>query len=311
MPVKNEALKIRACIEGILEQSIPVKEIIVVDSGSTDGTLQILKSFPQVQVLEIPSSEFNHGLTRNLGVSKATADFVVLTVGDARPYNKNWIEELLKGFTHENVAGVCGQQVVPHHRDKNPVDWFRPVSEPTIKYFQYSPEAFNALAPQMKKAACSWDDVTAMYRRNILNRLPFQKTSYCEDAIWARDALLNGYTIAYNPAARLYHYHNEDADFTFKRSFTTLYMQYKYFGLIPQKSTLPLITKLRMVKTLLKSIFPDVAGIIKWYKYNTGNFKAIQLAQQTFIQTLQQGEAELDKKHTELCGKPPVPLKTA
>ena len=50
MPVKNEALKIKACIEGILAQTVPVNEIIVVDSGSADGTLEILELFPQVQV---------------------------------------------------------------------------------------------------------------------------------------------------------------------------------------------------------------------------------------------------------------------
>ena len=43
IPVKNEAGKIRECIEGILSQSIPVLEIIVVDSGSTDGTIEILQ----------------------------------------------------------------------------------------------------------------------------------------------------------------------------------------------------------------------------------------------------------------------------
>ena len=98
MPVKNEALKIKACIESILAQTVPVNEIIVVDSGSADGTLEILELFPQVQVFKIPSSEFNHGLTRNLGVSMATGEFVILTVGDAQPANEFWIEELLKGF---------------------------------------------------------------------------------------------------------------------------------------------------------------------------------------------------------------------
>lgn len=172
MPVKNEALKIKACIEGILSQTVPVQEIIVVDSGSTDGTLQILEAFPIVKLIKIPSIEFNHGETRNLGVSKATGDFVILTVGDAQPANEFWIEGLLKGFTDDAVAAVCGQQIVPHHNDKNPVDWFRPVSEPAIKRWQFTREAFEALDPKMKKAVCSWDDVTAMYRRSILSALP-------------------------------------------------------------------------------------------------------------------------------------------
>lgn len=310
MPVKNEALKIKACIEGILAQTVPVNEIIVVDSGSADGTLEILELFPQVQVFKIPSSEFNHGLTRNLGVSMATGEFVILTVGDAQPANEFWIEELLKGFLDENVVAVCGQQIVPHHKDKNPVDWFRPVSQPKLKRWQYSLAEFEVLDPVMKKAVCSWDDVTAMYRRNILSKIPFQKTPYCEDAIWAREAVMNGHAIVYNPAARVYHYHNEDADFSFKRCFTTIFMQYRYFGLIPQKPQMPFLAKLRMVKLLAKSLLPNVNAMLKWHRYNTQNFNARKNAFFAFMEARKKGEDELDNLHTQLCGKPPVPLKT-
>ena len=66
IPVKNEAGKIRECIEGILSQSIPVMEIIVVDSGSTDGTIEILQDYDIVKLVQIPSDQFNHGETRNL-----------------------------------------------------------------------------------------------------------------------------------------------------------------------------------------------------------------------------------------------------
>ena len=47
IPVRNEAKRIRQCIEGILKQTVPVQEIIVIDSGSTDGTLEILAEFPK------------------------------------------------------------------------------------------------------------------------------------------------------------------------------------------------------------------------------------------------------------------------
>src|SRR5688572_2468272 len=103
IPVKNEGAKIRACIEGILSQSIPVKEIIVIDSGSTDGTVEILREYEKVKLLEISSSTFNHGETRNLGVRHASGEFVVLTVGDARAYDQYWIQHLLEGFDAPNV----------------------------------------------------------------------------------------------------------------------------------------------------------------------------------------------------------------
>lgn len=310
IPVKNEALKIRACIDGILKQTVPVKEIIVIDSGSTDDTVAILKTYKEVILVEIPSTEFNHGETRNLGVKKASGDFVLFTVGDARPYNEFWIEEMLKGFTDEEVAAVCGQQVVPHEMDKNPFEWFRPISEPELTRYQYKiPGSFESLSPIDKKKVCGWDNVTALYRKSVLQKIPFQKITYGEDTLWAKDALMSGYGIVYNYKARVYHYHLEDADFTFKRSFTTMYFRYKQFGYLPAEPTLDFRSKLSLLKCLIKSLGTDVKSIGHWFRYNTNQFQAAARAHQFFMQVLHQGEEELDKKHTEICSKPPIPLK--
>ena len=310
IPVKNEALKIRACIDGILSQTVPVKEIIVIDSGSTDGTQEIVSSYKETMLIEIQSADFNHGTTRNLGVNKASGEFIIMTVGDARASNKYWIEELLKGFTDDTVAGVCGQQVVPHEKDKNPVEWFRPVSEPEMKCYQFSSaQEFDLLTASEKMSACGWDDVTAMYRRSVLQQIPFQKITYGEDTLWAKDALRNEYAIVYNYKARVFHYHLENEEFTFKRSFTTMYFRYKNFGFLHPLPVLTLRSKLSMLKLLIKAFGPDIKNIMKWYHYNTANFRAGLESHKLFIQTMQEGDASLDVKHLELCGKPPIPLK--
>ncbi|MEO7684325.1 MAG: glycosyltransferase, partial [Gemmatimonadaceae bacterium] len=181
MPVRNEAARIAACIEGVLAQTVHVSEIIVVDSGSTDGTLDILRRYPRVRVIEIDPADFNHGDSRNLGVQNATSDWVVFTVGDARPADTRWIARLLEGVTDDDIVGVCGAQIVPHERDANPVEWFRPVSEPTLRRFQFSSaEEFDRLSAAEKLAACGWDDVTALYRREVLLRIPFRRTTFAE-----------------------------------------------------------------------------------------------------------------------------------
>ena len=53
LPVRNEAAKIAQCIEGILNQTVAVRDIIVLDSGSTDGTLQVLARYPEVRVIAV------------------------------------------------------------------------------------------------------------------------------------------------------------------------------------------------------------------------------------------------------------------
>lgn len=311
IPVRNEAAKIRACIEGILSQTIPVHEIIVIDSGSSDGTTDILKQYPEVTLVEIPAAEFNHGETRNLGVKKASGDYILLTVGDARPFNNHWIEALLKGFIDDKVVGVCGQQVVPHEKDKNPIEWFNPISEPNIVRYQFADEdEFEALSPLEKKNICCWDDVSALYRRSILQQIPFQKITYGEDALWAKEVVSRGHAIVYNFNAKVYHYHNETPDFVLKRSFTTMYFRYRHFGYLYAKPLFPLRKKLSMIRSLWKYLGMDLSAIYFWFRYNLLNFRALAQAHKLFMSSLDKGESALDETHQKLCNKPPIPLKS-
>lgn len=311
IPVKNEAAKIRSCINGILSQTVAVKEIIVIDSGSTDGTIEILREFDKVKVIEIPSSDFNHGTTRNVAVQHATGEFVLLTVGDARAYDNMFIEHMLNTIVgNDQIAGVCGSQVVPHERDKNPADWFRPVSPPNIQVFKFTPEEFNALPPEEKKRVCSWDDVIALYRREVLIKLPFRHTTYAEDALWAQDALLAGHTIAYNTAARVYHYHLEDPEFSFKKNYTVQYHCYKFFGLVYDRPRFTTTRYLRLAKLLLKAEGVSLAEKLKWWKYNIATMNGRIKANDAVRNAIAKGDEYFDKEHQELCGKPPIPKKT-
>jgi rhamnosyltransferase len=310
IPVKNEARNIRDCIEGILNQTVPVKEIIVIDSGSTDGTVDILTGYKEVTIIEIPSVEFNHGRTRNLGISKCSGDLILFTVGDAKPLDNTLIETLLSGFIDDEVIAVCGQQVVPHEVDKNPVQWFRPISEAQLQRFQIKgPDEFNALSPAQRKQMCSWDNVIALYKAEALKAIPFESITYGEDGVWAKQALLRGKAIVYNSAARIYHYHNESPDFVFRLFFTTSYFQYKQFGFVPIRPHLSLKRKLQILKIIAKSNPGGIRRLVLWYKYNTKNYKAAANSHSLFINTLKQGEEALDKKHNEVCKKAPTPSK--
>ena len=311
IPVKNGAPWLDACIHGIMQQSLfHQTEIIAIDSGSTDDSLAILEKYP-IRVYTIPPAEFNHGLTRNYGVELSRGQYVVMTVQDARPVDKFWLQKLLSGFTvFENVAGVCGNQVCPHDRDKNPIDWHRPQSEPKMHTFKFSSkEEFDILTPQEKKWTCSWDDVNAMYRRETLMHIPFRKISYGEDAVWAREALQAGYAIVYNPAAMVYHYHNEDFNFSFRRSLTVMHLRYRQFGFLYEKPASRLIDKLRTIKTIWKSEPLTLKEKWYWFQYNQQQHKAFKAAHETFFKALSQGEEKLDEVHEQFCGKPPVPLK--
>ena len=311
IPVRNEAKRIRQCIEGILKQTVPVHEIIVIDSGSTDGTLEILAEFPKVDLIEIDGSTFNHGLTRNLGAERATGEFCQLTVGDAYAYNDVWLEEMLKGFVDDEVMAVCGQQAVDHLPENNPMQWFRPSGPPTFSRVQHKEGAWDLLSPDEKKEDGGWDDVNAMYRHQALIDQPFRETSYSEDKIWLDEALRTGHAVVYNTAARVFHYHYEDADFMYRRTITGLYFNYKTFGTTPPPYSAKenFITKIKRFRwTFLKTGINPISAS-RWWDYHNQRNKALERGISTFLKKLNEGENQLDNFHTSLCKKPPIPTK--
>ena len=234
IPTLNGNATIAACLDGIFHQTIRDDlQVVLIDSGSRDGTLDIVRRYP-VRLLQIESHDFNHGSVRNLGANVAQSEFVAMTVQDARPVDEFWLERMLRHFERPEVGGVCGQQIVPHEPDKNPLQWFRPYNKPEPRKIWFRDrEEFESLPPREQLALCSWDDVTAMYRREALLRIPFRPVSFAEDMVWARDALLAGEALVYDYSARVYHYHEESFRFRLRRTYTIQYHAHQVFGAAP------------------------------------------------------------------------------
>ena len=309
IPVKNERASVRACIEGIRSQTLASSlEMIFVDSGSTDGTLEILAGYP-VTVHRIPSSEFNHGETRNLGVRLARGQFVALTVADARPVDDRWLERMVKHFDDPEVAGVCGQQVVPHDLDKNPLQWFRPYSQPVPRKIQFAnPAEFKQLPPVEQVALCGWDDVTAMYRRSDLLEIPFRRVNFSEDGIWAKDALSHGRALVYDYSARVYHYHSETFRFRFRRTYTIKYHLHRYFYYVGVPEwLLPRLAR-HVYWSARRKYCPERRA--NWCAYNVRLTLAEWLAGWCFwLAAKAGGPRVVERIQTQLCATPPQPVK--
>jgi len=307
IPVKNGAYWLNNTLTKILTQQVngPI-EIIIIDSGSTDETVEIVKKFP-VKYICIPSEEFNHGETRNLGVRAAKGKYVVMTVQDAVPADDLWLAKLLEGFDDDNVAGVCGQQVVPHNEKMNPVQWFRPVNKPTkVKYHFADANKYNALSPAQKKTVCGWDNVNAMYRKDVLIKIPFRKILFGEDMLWAKDVLIDGYSIVYNMAAQVEHYHNETPDFIFKRTLSEVYFRYKNFGIIPVMQKFEFRKQLTNIRLLFKAKISN-AERWKWFKYTISQQSNSKKAINAFQLALNKGESYLDSFYKKTCNIAPTP----
>ena len=106
VPVFNGSATIANTVEHLLDQSLPPKEIIIVDDGSTDATADVLKPFAdRINYQFKPNG--GPASARNFGARLATAEFIAFTDSDCLP-DRNWLSRLLAGFDSQQIAGVGG-----------------------------------------------------------------------------------------------------------------------------------------------------------------------------------------------------------
>lgn len=310
IPVKNGFPEVKYCIESLLLQTIKPARIIVIDSGSTDESINYLKSVDSVKLIQIEANEFNHGFTRNLALDICNEEFIYYTVQDAIASNEKLLESLIEGFDDSLVAGVCGKQVAPRKIEVNPLEWYSPIS-PELKKKYYFPnvELFNELNASEKRIICGWDNVNAMYRRSILKQINFDYITFGEDMAWAKKAILSRFQIVYIGYAKVYHYHHENSEYTFRRCLTTLYFRYKNFNEIPEKIKLNFLSIIKIPFHLYKKIGFQPFLICKWFIYNVNQIISERKARKLSILKLSESENAFDRIHELYCSKSPMALK--
>lgn len=198
----NEEKNIGRLLEGIHHQTVKDVEVILVDSGSTDATVSIAKSFA-AKVVHIPAGEFTFGRSLNLGVRAARREYVVIASAHVYPVYPDWLETLLRPFDDLRVALTYGKQRGPESAH---------FSEQQVFHRWYS----DVSKPEQKTAFCN--NANAAIRRSLWKQHPYDETlTGLEDVAWARWAKERGYAISYVAEAEVIHVHNETPRAVFNR----------------------------------------------------------------------------------------------
>lgn len=224
IPVKNGQKYLDSVLKAIFSQEINAKfEVIIIDSGSCDKTLEIIKRYP-VNLIQIPPQEFGHGKTRNFGANLARGKYVVFLNADAIPKNKYWLCNLLTHFSSYNkVAGVYSR-IYPQE-NCNPLDardiWEdKYLFDQKEKYIRSIYE-FNQMNPEAKRKFVSFHTISCAIDRALLLENPFDDIKFGEDLTWAKRILEKGFKIIFESSSEVIHSHNLHCSFiqTTKRYF--------------------------------------------------------------------------------------------
>jgi rhamnosyltransferase len=170
--------------------------VVVVDSGSTDGTLDIVRRFP-VTLVQIQPEEFTYGYALNLGVANVDTEIVATLSAHSQPANADWLRELIEPFGQPLVAGVYGRQL--------------PRSNATIlELAGMRLTGLLSTTPKLLARRPLFSNANGAFRRSLWLELPFdERVGGAEDIAWVRSMQERGYLIAYQPTAAVYHSHGE------------------------------------------------------------------------------------------------------
>ena len=206
IPNWNGAHHLPTCLDSLRRQSYPNFEVIVVDNGSTDGSLELLgRDYPEVKVVALPENRgFAGGV--NAGIREAQGEIIAVFNNDAEADHR-WLEKLAGALARHPEAGMATPKVLLFDRREviNTVGDFygvdgvpgnRGVWQRDEGQFDREEYVFGAAG------------VAAAYRRAMLDEVGLfdeEFFSFCEDVDLAWRAQLAGWKCVYVPQAVVYH----------------------------------------------------------------------------------------------------------
>ena len=201
------------CLESLWNQTYRDFEVIVVDNGSHDGSVQFLHSLrnPRLRVVELPENKgFAGGC--NAGIAQAQARYIATLNNDAE-VDANWLRELVHGIESDPSIGMCASKIL-FHGDRSRIDKVGHLIYPDgLNHGRGSGEPDRGQFEKREEVLFP-DAAAALYRREMLNvtgAFDEQFFAYGDDADLGLRGRLAGWNCLYIPTAIVYHVHSATA----------------------------------------------------------------------------------------------------
>jgi len=201
----NEGWALRQTLPALAAQNYKAWELIVIDSGSTDGSVQLIRQANPAHFVQIRPEEYNPGRVLNHGMRLARSDVAIFLNADATPQGPDWLGPLVAALQDPHTAAVFGRQIP------------RPNCQAVFAH-----DYERCFGPNLETA--DWEHFFSMVSSGLRKEVWAQRgflesLQYSEDDEYTRWCRAQGYRIVYCPESVVMHSHNYTPPQSYKRSF--------------------------------------------------------------------------------------------
>lgn len=201
----NEGWALSETLAALPAQDYRNWELIVIDSGSTDGSADLIRRARPRHFVQIEPGEYNPARVLNCGMSLARSEFGIFLNADATPQGPGWLRPLVEALQDPETAAVFGRQI----------------PRPDCRAV-YAHDYERCFGPDRESAR--WDHFFSMVssgiRRDIWACRGFLPSmEYSEDDEYTRWCRAQGYRVVYCPESVVMHSHNYTPEQAYRRSF--------------------------------------------------------------------------------------------
>ncbi len=242
----NEAWALKDTLPALAAQDYKHWELIVIDSGSTDGSQELIRAAKPAHFIQITPQEYNPSRVMNHGMRLAHAERVIFLNADATPQNTQWLRPLAETLADKQVAACFGRQIP------------RPDCQAV-----FACDYDRCFGPQRESA--NWDHFFSMVssglRKDVWQQRGFREDlQYAEDDEYTRWCRSQGYEIRYVSDSIVMHSHNYTPQQAWKRSFGDA----RAIGQAWQGSA----SECNWLKTVVLGWISDIRHDIRWCAQN-------------------------------------------
>lgn len=201
----NEGWALCQTLPALRAQEYRDWELIVIDSGSSDGSVEMIRQVHPRHFVQLQPEEYNPSRVMNHGMQLANSGFGIFLNADATPQGPNWLRPLVQALQDPRTAAVFGRQV--------------PRPDCRLVYAHDYERCFGT-----RRESGDWEHFFSMVssglRKDIWSRRGFlEEMQYSEDDEYTRWCRAQGYGVVYCPESLVMHSHNYSTAQAYKRSF--------------------------------------------------------------------------------------------